>query len=79
MDIIKSFKNTKYILVIAGFSYLDDSSGTSKVIKAHEGIFMEAAIDYIVIYPVNPINKYTGCYWVCINGEKGIIRSLEDL
>lgn len=79
MDIMHYIKFKKYILVIAGFSYLTNSSGTSKVVKAHEGIFLEKGIDYIAVYPMNPKRIYSACYGVDINGESIGLRTLREV
>lgn len=31
---------SRYVFVVTGMSYIIDSSGTSKVVKAHEDIFL---------------------------------------
>lgn len=72
MNILKECINKNFILVLTGFSYIWDSSGTSKVVKAHEVIFNKNNIDYIVLYPIG--NKYKrilgdNYYGIIINGK----------
>ena len=58
-------------------SYIIDSSGTSKVVKAHEQIFNDNGIGYITIFPISRSGGEganwhvitTGCYALIINGR----------
>lgn len=67
----------KFIFVITGMSYIIDSSGTSKVVQAHEDIFKAHGIGYIAVFPISRssgegINwqvKTTGCYAFVIDGQ----------
>lgn len=71
-------RNSKYVLVITGFLYVYDSSGTSKVVKAHEVIFNESGIDYIVLHPISLKGYSTDCYGITVNKKYlGIITHLE--
>lgn len=77
MDIKNACRYDKYILVITGFCYTNDSSGTSKVVKAHEEIYNEAGCDYIAIHPIvkhipGQLGHkviHSGFYGVVINGH----------
>ena len=72
-EIIQCFKNNKFILVIEGFDYLKDSSGTSKVVKSHEILFLKYGFDYVCIYPLifsfHFGMKLTAVYGVSVNGK----------
>lgn len=67
----------KFIFVVTGMSYIIDSSGTSKVVKAHEDIFKAQGIGYVAIFPISRSSgegvnwhvKTTGCYAFVINGQ----------
>ena len=72
-------KFDRYVLVISGFCYITDSSGTSKVVKAHEEIFNESGIDYIVLHPMNPRGIYTKCYGVVVNGKYYGVRTYKEI
>lgn len=69
-------KSKQYVFVVTGGDYLRDSSGTSKVVKSHEEIFVKAQIDYIVMFPISKSfgrgvkrkTITTGCYGIAING-----------
>lgn len=69
-------KSLKYVFVVTGMSYIIDSSGTSNVVKAHQKIFVNEGINYVVIFPISRskgegINWHvttTGCYALVING-----------
>ena len=68
---------TEYIFVITGMSYIIDSSGTSKVVKAHEDVFREHGIGYVVIFPISRSRgegadwhcTTTGCYAIVVDGQ----------
>lgn len=70
-------KFKQYIFVVTGMSYIIDSSGTSKVVKAHEEIFKSHGIGYVAIFPISRSGgqgaewhvKTTGCYAFIINGR----------
>lgn len=74
---LPTFDFKKYIFVVTGMSYIIDSSGTSKVVKAHEDIFKEAGIGYVAIFPISRSSgegvnwhvRTTGCYAFVINGQ----------
>lgn len=67
----------KYVFVVTGMSYIIDSSGTSKVVKAHEDIFKEHGTGYVAIFPISRSSgegvnwhvKTTGCYAFVIDGQ----------
>lgn len=71
------YKFINYIFVVTGMSYIIDSSGTSKVVKAHEDIFREKGIGYVVAFPISRSRgegaewhcKTTGCYGLAIDGQ----------
>ena len=73
----------KNILVITGFNYLEDSSGTSKVVKSHELLFQESGYDYICIYPLIWAYRLgitlTGVYGVSVNGHSCGFVGLNNL
>lgn len=78
----------KYIFVVTGMSYIIDSSGTSKVVQAHEDIFTANNIGYVVIFPISRSSgegiswhvKTTGCYAFVINGQfVSVMTALEVL
>ena len=50
---LPEYNFSNYIFVVTGMSYITDSSGTSKVVKAHEDIFREKKIGYIVVFPIS--------------------------
>lgn len=70
-------KFSNYIFAVTGMSHIIDSSGTSKVVKAHENIFCEKGIGYVAIFPISRSRgegaKWhcitTGCYGFTINGQ----------
>ena len=70
-------KFKQYIFVVTGMSYIIDSSGTSKVVKAHEEMFKSHGIGYVAIFPISRSGgqgaewhvKTTGCYAFIINGR----------
>ena len=85
---------TNYIFVVTGMSYIIDSSGTSKVVKAHEDIFCANGIGYITIFPISRSRgeganwhcTTTGCYGFTINGQfisvmtaKEVLNSISAL
>lgn len=58
-------KFSNYIFVVTGMSYIIDSSGTSKVVKAHEDIFRTKGVGYIAIFPISR-SRGEGAEWHCI-------------
>lgn len=79
---------TRYVFVITGMSYIVDSSGTSKVVKAQEEIFVRAGLGYVVIFPISRSGgegvrwkvRTTGCYGFVVNGRfVGVMTSVEVL
>lgn len=79
---------SNYIFVVTGMSYIIDSSGTSKVVKAHEDIFREKGIGYVVIFPISRSRgegkKWhcitTGCYGFSVDGRfVGVMTAKEVL
>lgn len=85
---------TNYIFVVTGMRYIIDSSGTSKVVKAHEDIFCANGIGYITIFPISRSRgeganwhcTTTGCYGFTINGQfisvmtaKEVLNSISAL
>lgn len=67
----------KFIFVVTGMSYIIDSSGTSKVVQAHEDIFTTRGIGYVAVFPISRSSgeganwhvKTTGCYAFVIDGQ----------
>ncbi len=67
----------RYIVVVTGMSYIIDSSGTSKAVKAHEDIFKRNGIGYIAVFPISKsigtgsdlTVKMTGCYALVVDGH----------
>ncbi len=82
-DIRRYLEHDKYILVIEGFDYLKNSSGTSKAVKSHELLFREHGFDYVCIYPFNLSYhigmKHTGIYGVSVNGKACGYTTLNNL
>ncbi len=91
---IPECKFTNYIFVVTGMSYIIDSSGTSKVVKAHEDIFCANGIGYITIFPISRSRgeganwhcTTTGCYGFTIDGQfigvmtaKEVLNSISEL
>lgn len=80
-------KSNKYIFVVAGGNYLVDSSGTSKVIKAHENIFTNRKIDFIVMFPISKTIGHgcvkrtltTGCYGIIQNGKYSGVFTAQEI
>ncbi len=77
-----------YIFVVTGMSYITDSSGTSKVVKAHEEIFTQHGIGYVVMFPISRSRgqgvewkcQTTGCYGLVIDGTfAGVFTAREVL
>lgn len=84
----------KYVFVVTGMSYIIDSSGTSKVVKAHEEIFNSNDIGYVVAFPIcksygkskNRRVIKTGCFGLVKDGifcgvvtSDGVLNYLIDL
>lgn len=85
---IPECKFSNYVFVVTGMSHIIDSSGTSKVVKAHEDIFGENGIGYVVIFPISRSRgegidwhcMTTGCYGMTIDGNfLGVITAIEIL
>lgn len=79
---------SKYVFVVTGMSYIIDSSGTSKVVKAHEDIFCANGIGYVAIFPISRSRgeganwhcTTTGCYGFTVDGEfVGVMTAKEVL
>ena len=83
-----------YVFVVTGMSYIIDSSGTSKVVKAHENIFRANGIGYVAIFPISRSRgeganwhcTTTGCYGFTVDGQfigvmtaKEVLNSLIEL
>ena len=75
MEQMHTFK--KVIFSITGGDYMRDSSGTSKVVKAHEEIFTHAGYEYVVMFPIS-LSRGTGAkrrtlttgyYGLALNGD----------
>lgn len=75
---------SNYIFVVTGMSYIIDSSGTSKVVKAHEDIFRAKGIGYVAIFPISRSRgegaewhcTTTGCYGFTVDGQfVGVINA----
>lgn len=81
------YKFTNYIFVVTGMSYIIDSSGTSKVVKAHEDIFTANGIGYVVAFPISRSRgegaewhcKTTGCYGLAIDGQFAGVWTAEEV
>lgn len=77
----------KFIFVVTGMSYIIDSSGTSKVVKAHEDIFKAHGIGYVVIFPISRSSgeganwrvRTTGCYAFVIDGQFVSVMTATDV
>ncbi|MPM49863.1 hypothetical protein SDC9_96596 [bioreactor metagenome] len=84
---LPTFNFDNYIFVVTGMSYIIDSSGTSKVVKAHEDIFVEAGIGYVAIFPISRSSgegvnwhvRTTGCYAFVINGQFRRVMTAKDV
>lgn len=85
---IPECKFANYVFVVTGMSYIIDSSGTSKVVKAHENIFCASGIGYITIFPISRSRgeganwhcTTTGCYGFTIDGQFiGVMMAKEVL
>lgn len=81
-------KFSEYILVVTGMAYIIESSGTSKVVAAHEAIFRANGIGYVVVFPISRsrgkgVNWHcttTGCYGLVINGQfAGVVTANKIL
>lgn len=78
---------SRYIFVVTGMSYIIDSSGTSKVVKAHEEIFTNIGIGYIAIFPISRSRGEganwhcitTGCYGFTINGNFVGVMTIKEI
>ena len=79
---------SNYIFVVTGMSYIIDSSGTSKVVKAHEDIFRAKGIGYVAIFPISRSRgegaewhcTTTGCYGFTVDGQfVGVMTADEVL
>lgn len=81
------YKFSNYIFVVTGMSYIIDSSGTSKVVKAHEDIFRANGIGYVVIFPISRSKgegadwhcKTTGCYGLAIDGQFAGVWTTDEV
>ena len=85
---LREFNFSDYIFVVTGMSYIIDSSGTSKVVKAHEDIFCTKGIGYVAIFPISRSRGEgaewrcltTGCYGFTIDGRFiGVMTAAEVL
>jgi len=78
---------SKYVFVVTGMSYIIDSSGTSKVVKAHEDIFTANGIGYVVAFPISRSRgegaewhcMTTGCYGLAIDGQFAGVWTAEEV
>lgn len=79
---------SKYVFVVTGMSYIIDSSGTSKVVKAQEDIFCANGIGYVAIFPISRSRgeganwhcTTTGCYGFTVDGKfVGVMTAKEVL
>lgn len=78
---------TNYIFAITGMSYIIDSSGTSKVVKAHEDVFKAHGIGYVVIFPISRSRgegagwhcTTTGCYALVVDGQLISIMTANEV
>lgn len=76
-----------FIFVVTGMSYIIDSSGTSKVVKAHEDIFKAHGIGYVAIFPISRSSgeganwhvKTTGCYAFVIDGQFESVMTANEV
>lgn len=82
-DILHCFEHNKFLLVIEGFDYLKDSSGTSKVVKSHELLFREHGFDCVCIYPLLLAYRVgitlTEIYGISVNGKPCGFTGLNNL
>lgn len=77
----------KFIFVVTGMSYIIDSSGTSKVVQAHEDIFKAHGIGYVAIFPISRSSgeganwrvRTTGCYAFVIDGQFVSVMTATDV
>lgn len=77
----------KFIFVVTGMSYIIDSSGTSKVVQAHEDIFKAHGIGYVAIFPISRSSgeganwhvKTTSCYAFVIDGQFLSVMTANDV
>ena len=84
---LPTFNFDNYIFVVTGMSYIIDSSGTSKVVKAHEDIFVETGIGYVAIFPISRSSgegsnwhvKTTGCYAFVIDGQFVSVMTAKEV
>lgn len=84
---ILEFEFINYVFVVTGMSYIIDSSGTSKVVKAHEEIFSTNGIGYITIFPISRSRgesakwhcTTTGCYGFTINGQFIGVKTAKEV
>ncbi len=81
-------KYDKFIFVMTGMSYIIDSSGTSKVVQAHQDIFNANGISFVAIFPIsrsfgegaNWKCRTTGCYGLVIDGQfVSVMTAIEVL
>lgn len=78
-----NFEHEKFILVVEGFNYLKNSSGTNKVVKSHELLFREKGFDYVCIYPLCYAylsqRLLTSIYGISVNGKACGFTGLNNL
>lgn len=66
-----------YIFTVTNLNYISDSSGTSKVVKAHQDLFAMNKINFIAIFPIcktflkrkPPLTIKSGCFGLILNGK----------
>lgn len=77
----------KFIFVVTGMSYIIDSSGTSKVVQAHEDIFKAHGVGYVAVFPISRSSgegfnwhvKTTGCYAFVIDGQFVSVMTVKEV
>lgn len=76
-----------FIFVITGMSYIIDSSGTSKVVQAHEDVFKAYGTGYVAVFPISRSSgegvnwhvKTTGCYAFVIDGQFVNVMTVKEV
>ena len=81
------FPFDNYIFIITGMSYIIDSSGTSKAVKAHQHIFNDNRIGTVTIFPITKslekagknITYISGCFGLTVNGSFIQVLTCSDV
>ena len=81
--LITALQRKRLVLVITGFNYITDSSGTSNVVKSHELLFSGHGYDFVCIYPLIWTYRVgvtlTGVYGISVNGQVHGFMGLNNL